>query len=63
MTNPSSVMHGISVEGNGVDKTGNIVGQGGTATVSSTLKPGKYVFYCPVPGHKAGGMTGTLIVK
>ena len=63
MNNPSAVMHGISVEGNGVDKTGTIVGQGATATVSATLKPGKYLFYCPVPGHKAAGMTGTLIVK
>ena len=27
------------------------------------LKPGKYSFYCPVPGHEAAGMKGTLIVK
>lgn len=26
-------------------------------------KAGKYEFYCPVPGHKAGGMKGTLIVE
>ena len=62
MSNPASIPHGISVEGNGVDKTGTTVMQGGTATVTATLKPGKYTFYCPVPGHKAAGMTGTLTV-
>lgn len=27
------------------------------------LKPGKYVFYCDIPGHRAQGMEGTLTVK
>ena len=27
------------------------------------LKPGKYEFYCPVDGHKAAGMEGTLTVS
>jgi plastocyanin len=63
MTNPSSVTHGIGVNGNGVDKDGPTVGMGSTSTVTVTLKPGKYTFYCPVPGHKAGGMKGTLTVK
>jgi len=31
--------------------------------VSVTLKPGKYVFYCNVPGHRQGGMQGTLTVS
>lgn len=65
MSDPSSsgLQHGISVEGNGVDQTGTIVQPGGTATVSATLKPGKYTFYCPFDSHKAQGMTGTLTVK
>jgi uncharacterized cupredoxin-like copper-binding protein len=28
-----------------------------------TLKPGEYEYYCPVDGHKAGGMEGTLTVQ
>jgi uncharacterized cupredoxin-like copper-binding protein len=62
MKNPASVPHGIAVEGNGVDKDGQAVTSGGTSTVSVTLKPGKYTFYCPVDSHKQAGMQGTLTV-
>jgi plastocyanin len=63
MANPSGIPHAVAVEGNGVDKDGKTVGNGGTSTVSVTLKPGKYQFYCPVDGHKAAGMKGTLTVQ
>jgi uncharacterized cupredoxin-like copper-binding protein len=63
MSNPSSVPHGIGVTGNGVDKDGPVVNQGGKSSVTVPLKPGKYQFYCPVPGHKQAGMIGTLTVK
>jgi plastocyanin len=63
MANPSGVPHAIAVEGNGVDKDGQTVTQGGTSTVTVDLKPGKYQFYCPVDGHKAAGMEGTLTVS
>ena len=65
MDNPSSsgVAHGIAVEGNGVDQDGKTVQPGGKSTDTLTLKPGTYTFYCPVPGHKAAGMKGTLVVK
>jgi plastocyanin len=62
MTNPSSLQHGIAVEGNGVDEDGKFVGQGGTSTVTVKLKPGKYTFYCPVDSHRQAGMQGTLTV-
>lgn len=62
MTNPASIPHGIAVEGNGVDKDGQPVTSGGTSTVSVTLKPGKYTFYCPVDSHRQAGMQGTLTV-
>ena len=64
MKNPSGsgLPHGVAVEGNGVDKDGPTVQPGGTSTDTLTLKPGTYTFYCPVPGHKAGGMKGTLTV-
>ncbi len=62
MLNPAGLPHGIAIEGNGVNKTGAVVQKGGTSTVTVKLKPGTYTYYCPVPGHKAGGMTGTLTV-
>jgi uncharacterized cupredoxin-like copper-binding protein len=65
MMNPqgSGIPHGIAVEGNGIDRDGQVVQGGGTSTVQVTLKPGKYTFYCPVPGHRAAGMVGTLTVN
>ncbi len=65
MNNPKTTgkMHGIAVEGQGVDKDGKVVGPGSSSTVTVSLKPGKYTFYCPVPGHRQGGMQGTLTVQ
>ena len=63
MDNPSSVPHAIAVEGNGVDQKANTVQQGGVSKLTVDLKPGKYVFYCPVDGHKDAGMKGTLTIQ
>ena len=63
MDNPSSLPHAIAVEGSGVDSKGQTVEAGGTSKVTVTLKPGTYEFYCPVDGHKAAGMKGTLTVS
>jgi uncharacterized cupredoxin-like copper-binding protein len=63
MLNKSSVPHDIAIQGNGVNQIGKVVSNGGTSTVSSALKPGKYTFYCSVPGHRQAGMVGTLTVK
>jgi uncharacterized cupredoxin-like copper-binding protein len=37
--------------------------QGATKTLTLNLKPGSYVFYCSVPGHRAAGMEGKLTVQ
>ena len=65
MDNPKTTgkPHGIAVDGNGIDKDGPTVKPGRTSTLTVALKPGRYTFYCPVPGHRAGGMKGTLTVK
>jgi plastocyanin len=63
MKNPSALQHDVAIEGNGVNATGKVVGQGGTSTVTATLKPGKYTFFCSVDSHRQAGMEGTLTVK
>ena len=65
MTNSSPVGHNITIQ---QGTSGAVLGatptfQGGTKSVSVTLKPGKYTFFCSVPGHRAGGMVGTLTVS
>jgi plastocyanin len=61
--NPQSTTHDISIKGNGVDEHGNQVSDGGTSTVTATLEPGTYEYYCSVPGHEDAGMKGTLTVS
>jgi plastocyanin len=62
--NPSQVPHSIAV----ATANGNVLGQvspfaNGKQTVTlNDLKPGKYVFYCTVPGHREAGMQGDLTV-
>jgi uncharacterized cupredoxin-like copper-binding protein len=58
----ASVPHGIGIEGNGVDEDSDTV-SGAKTSVTADLKPGKYTFYCPVPGHREAGMKGTLTVQ
>lgn len=61
--NKSSTPHDIAITGPGASQVGKIVTGGGTSTVSANLKPGKYTFFCTVPGHRAAGMVGTITVK
>jgi mono/diheme cytochrome c family protein len=63
MHNMSTTPHDIAITGGGVSQIGPIVSGGGVSTVSASLKPGQYTFYCSVPGHRAAGMVGTLTVK
>jgi mono/diheme cytochrome c family protein len=60
--NKSAVGHDISIKGAGLDSHGKVVSNGGVSTVTATLKPGSYIFYCSVPGHYPP-MGGKLTVK
>jgi uncharacterized cupredoxin-like copper-binding protein len=62
MSNPSELSHSVAIEGGGVNVAGEVVAPGGTSTASADLKPGTYTFFCTVPGHREGGMEGTLTV-
>jgi plastocyanin len=63
MANPSSLPHNVSLEGDGVEEEGATVEEGGTSEVSADVSAGEYTFYCSVPGHREGGMEGTLTVR
>jgi plastocyanin len=63
-TNMAPIEHNVTVESSshavlGATPTFN----GGSKTLTLTLKPGTYKFYCSVPGHRMAGMEGTLVVK
>ena len=60
--NPSTTAHAVAIEGNGVEEKSDTI-TGGKTSVTADLKPGKYTFYCPVPGHREAGMKGTLTVQ
>jgi plastocyanin len=64
-TNMAPEMHNVTIQ---KGTNGPVVGAtptftGGSRTLTAKLKPGTYTFYCSVPGHRAGGMQGTLTVK
>jgi plastocyanin len=70
MPNTSGVSHNIAVEAGAHAATGTGAPLGASAfttkstgTVSVTVKPGIYTFFCQAPGHRAAGMYGTLTVK
>jgi plastocyanin len=62
--NPSQIPHSIAV----ATANGNVLGEvqpftNGKQSVDLTnLAPGKYTFYCTVPGHREAGMEGSLTV-
>jgi mono/diheme cytochrome c family protein len=61
--NAASIPHDIAIEGNGVSDKGAVVQGGGVSKITADLKAGSYKFFCTVPGHRQGGMEGTLTVK
>jgi plastocyanin len=62
LVNDSGVPHNVEVEGNGVEEVSETITEG-TTSLTVTLEAGEYEFYCAVPGHREGGMEGTLTVE
>ncbi|MEA2466282.1 MAG: quinohemoprotein ethanol dehydrogenase [Thermoleophilaceae bacterium] len=63
-TNNSALQHNVTLTNSGnkiLGKTPTFAG--GSKSLSATLKPGTYTYYCSVPGHRQAGMQGTLTVK
>jgi plastocyanin len=62
-SNPSSVPHAVEIEGNGVEEETETVTSSDAPPITVELQPGTYEYYCPVGGHEAAGMKGTLTVE
>jgi plastocyanin len=64
LVNPSSTAHSLCVESaqqGALGCTGTFRGDRGTLRLR--LEPGRYTFFCSVPGHREAGMHGTLAVE
>jgi plastocyanin len=62
LVNESGIPHNVEVEGNGVEEVSETITEGSTE-LTLDLQAGEYEFYCAVPGHREGGMEGTLTVE
>jgi uncharacterized cupredoxin-like copper-binding protein len=63
MTNASPLEHNVTIA-----QASTVLGAtpsfvGGSRTLTVSLNPGSYTFYCSVPGHRQAGMEGTITVK
>lgn len=63
--NPQPIAHDVVIEDDSGAEVGgtDVITEGSDSTTIKDLKPGKYVFFCSVPGHREAGMEGTLNVE
>jgi len=62
--NDGTISHALVISGNGVNLTTKDLAfaPGTSESISATLGAGTYMFICPVDGHGAQGMKGTITV-
>lgn len=62
VTNDGQAQHALELEGNGIEEETDTLGPGDSGEVTVELAAGEYELYCPIDGHRANGMEGTLVV-
>ncbi|MGY1742530.1 MULTISPECIES: plastocyanin/azurin family copper-binding protein [unclassified Blastococcus] len=63
LTNGGNATHDLVVERDGEDVAAtDQIGPGQTSSLTVTLEPGEYVFYCSVGNHRSMGMEVTVTV-
>lgn len=62
-TNEGQLRHTLLVDGAAPGFYLDVPERGATATGTMQLRPGTYVLYCDIAGHRAAGMEGTLTVE
>jgi uncharacterized membrane protein YgcG len=56
-------VHALEVVGPGGEAKTAAIQPGSSAKLKVALnKPGTYTFYCPIDGHRAKGMEGSIVV-
>jgi uncharacterized cupredoxin-like copper-binding protein len=65
VANKGKIGHDLAIEGGGLkdEPKTPLIDPGKTAELKADLKPGKYRFYCTVPGHAESGMSTDVTVK
>jgi plastocyanin len=63
LSNQSALPHNVTIAAGSKTVASTKTIQRGTTTARAHLRPGTYVFYCSVPGHREGGMEGRLTVR
>jgi plastocyanin len=62
MINEGSIAHTFVLEGVTTGRKLSTPSGGAKDTAKFEVTPGSYVYFCDVPGHRQGGMEGTLVV-
>jgi plastocyanin len=62
-SNSSPIEHDVAIAQGSTIAGQTPIFTGGSKTLTVTLKPGSYTFFCTVPGHRQAGMEGTLTVS
>ena len=62
--NTGKIQHDLAIQGNGIKETKTpLINAGQSKNLAVDLKPGKYTFFCTVPGHEQAGMKVEVTVK
>jgi uncharacterized cupredoxin-like copper-binding protein len=62
--NAGHIVHALLIQGPKGEVRTQEIPAGKSATLMANLdKPGKYRWFCPVPGHEQAGMKGTITVQ
>ena len=63
--NPQTLTHDVAIEDSSGEQVGKteLIADSSTSADVGKVEPGDYTFYCTVPGHREGGMEGTLTVE